>query len=149
MTTDDKAIFVDTNILVYASVVSAPQHQLANDALQQLHDVNIDCVVSQQILREYITVIMRLRNAGNDLSTEAILDNVAVFRNQYVVVEDTPAVIDMLLDLLRRFPESDRRIYDANIVATMLVHGVRRLLTHNIRDFARYADLIEIIPLEL
>ena len=31
--------------------------------------------------------------------------------------------------------------------ATMLVHGVTRLLTHNEKDFRRFVPLIEILPL--
>ena len=35
----------------------------------------------------------------------------------------------------------------AVFVATMLVYGVRRLLTHNTADFAPFADLITVVPL--
>lgn len=38
-------------------------------------------------------------------------------------------------------------IHDANIVATMLAFGVRRLLTQNVADFRRYEPQIEILPL--
>lgn len=148
MTMDDNRILVDTNIFVYASVPSAPQRQPANDALQQLRNTGMDIIVSQQILREYIAVIVRLQNAGSGLPTATILENVAVLRTECLVVDDTPAVLDTLFDLLQRVPGADRRIYDANIVATMLVHGVRRLLTHNTKDFARYADVITVVPLE-
>ena len=37
-----------------------------------------------------------------------------------------------------------RQIHDANIVATMLAHGERRLLTFNAADFRRYGDRIEL-----
>ena len=36
---------------------------------------------------------------------------------------------------------------DVNIVATMLVWGAPRLLTNNLRDFARYVHLITVVPL--
>ena len=37
-----------------------------------------------------------------------------------------------------------RQIHDANIVAAMLAHGERRLLTFNTADFRRYGDRIEL-----
>ena len=37
---------------------------------------------------------------------------------------------------------------DANIIATMLVYGIERLLTHNTADFARFARYITVLPLE-
>ena len=38
-----------------------------------------------------------------------------------------------------------KQIHDANIVATMLAYGERRLLTLNARDFRRYTDRIELV----
>ena len=52
-----------------------------------------------------------------------------------------------LLELLLEVPTRGRRIHDANIVATMLVDGVRRLLTNNPDDFVRFAAFIDVIPL--
>ena len=37
-----------------------------------------------------------------------------------------------------------RQIHDANIVAIMLAHGERRLLTFNAADFRSYGDRIEL-----
>ncbi len=38
-----------------------------------------------------------------------------------------------------------KQIHDANIVATMLVYGERRLLTFNADDFRRYGDRLELV----
>ena len=37
------------------------------------------------------------------------------------------------------------QVHDANIVATMLSYGERRLLTLNASDFRRYGDRIELV----
>jgi len=39
---------------------------------------------------------------------------------------------------------SGRQVHDANVVATMLEHGIRRLLTFNAADFRRFARIIDI-----
>ena len=57
-------------------------------------------------------------------------------------------MLDQLPTLLRTIPGADRRVHDSNIVATMLVHGVSRLLTHNVGDFTRFAGLITLVPLQ-
>jgi len=49
--------------------------------------------------------------------------------------------------LVTAVPTRGRRIHDANIVATMLVYGVRRLLTNNTDDFVRFAAFIDVLPL--
>ena len=38
-----------------------------------------------------------------------------------------------------------RQIHNANIVATMLAYGERKLLTLNAADFRRYEDRIELV----
>ena len=52
---------------------------------------------------------------------------------------------DQLIELSRRCSFGGRQVHDANIVATMLAHGERRLLTFNEADFRRFGALIEII----
>ena len=56
-------------------------------------------------------------------------------------------VVAQLLALLTEIPVAGRQVHDANIVATMLVYGVRRVLTHNTEDFVRFAAFIEVLPL--
>jgi predicted nucleic acid-binding protein len=54
-------------------------------------------------------------------------------------------VWDRLVMLSRRYPFAGRQVHDANIVATMLAHGERRLLTFNGGDFRRFARLIAVV----
>ena len=42
-------------------------------------------------------------------------------------------------------PVGGKQVHDANIVATMLAHGERRLLTLNTGDFRRYGGRIELV----
>ena len=68
-----------------------------------------------------------------------------VLANEFEILEDGTAVWDQLIDLSRRFVFGGRQVHDANIVATMLVHGERRLLTFNTADFGRFAAVIELL----
>ena len=61
------------------------------------------------------------------------------------ILEDGPRVSDTLLALCREVVVNSRQIHDANIVATMLAYGERRLLTFNVADFRRYGDRIDLI----
>lgn len=63
----------------------------------------------------------------------------------YRILEDGPAVTETLVRLCREVPVGGRQIHDANIVATMLAHGERRLLTFNTSDFRRYGERIELV----
>lgn len=55
-------------------------------------------------------------------------------------------VWEQLMALSRRFVFAGSQVHDANIVATMLAHGLDRLLTFNSADFRRFAGVIELVP---
>ena len=38
--------------------------------------------------------------------------------------------------------DTNKNIHDANIVAVMLIHGVRRLATYNQADFQRFDEIV-------
>jgi predicted nucleic acid-binding protein len=53
-----------------------------------------------------------------------------------------------LLALLKTYGVKGPLVFDLQIVATMLVHGVTKIFTYNVRDFAvdRFADLEVVEP---
>jgi predicted nucleic acid-binding protein len=76
-----------------------------------------------------------------------LIADVVRFQSQFRVAEDGPAVTSNLLALLASISIGGRQVHDANIVATMQVHGLPRLLTDNTGDFARFGHLIQVEPL--
>ncbi len=146
-TTGAEPLFLDTNVLVYATDAHSPLQPIAAAALQDARDDGVLLLVSPQVLREYLAVALRPAAAGGGASVEDVQANIATFRGAFQVVAETDAVVAQLVGLLSRLHAVRRRIHDANIVATMLVYGVRRLLTHNTADFAPFADLITVVPL--
>lgn len=76
---------------------------------------------------------------------EDVLDDVNKLIGNLEILEDGPAVTESLLTLCREVSVGGRQIHDANIVATMLTYGERRLLTFNTADFLRYGDRIELV----
>lgn len=52
-----------------------------------------------------------------------------------------------LFELMRDARAHGSQVHDANLVATMLVGGVRELVTANVADFAAFASLITCRPL--
>jgi predicted nucleic acid-binding protein len=136
--------FVDTNILVYSTARGAPFQERARTALARLI-ADEPLFISRQILREYLAVMTRQQVWGKALSlAEAIADTLA-FAQRFGVLEDGPPVWEQLTELGRRYSFGGRQVHDANIVATMLAYGERRLLTFNNPDFQRFNDLIEIV----
>jgi predicted nucleic acid-binding protein len=138
-------MFVDTNILVYASVIGSPHRDVASRALQ-LHSRRAARLrVSRQILREYLAVVTRPQLFMNPMTMVEALADVERFAAAFEILEDGPEVGALLVELCRGVAVAGRQVHDANIVATMLAHGETRLLTANRSDFQRFEPRIEVV----
>jgi predicted nucleic acid-binding protein len=133
VTTGVRAVFVDTNILIYATNRLSPWHRAADSAMLGARRRGVDLVLSPQILREYLAAATRQGAAGSALPIVDILSNVQAFQHNFRVVDDTAAVASALQALLG--------------VATMQVYRIDHLLTHNVADFTRFSGLITVLPL--
>ena len=140
------AAFVDTNLLVYASRRTSLHHKNAIAALQQLQHEEADAWISRQVIREYLAVVTRPQHGIAAIPVAMAADDIRRFSLGFQIAEDGPATTEHLLELICRFPTGGRQIHDANIVATMLAYGIRRLLTFNADDFLRFAEIIDIQP---
>jgi hypothetical protein len=103
--------------------------------------------ISRQIIREYLAAMSRPGAITGVAPMSALANDVRIFMAAYRIAEDGPAVTAELLTLLTTIPAAGKQIHDTNIVATMLAHGIPRLLTHNVADFNRFAGHITFEPL--
>ena len=138
-------MFVDTNVLVKARILEAPDHEIARASLQRAFEEPEPLRISRQVLREYLAVVTRPQTWPVAIGREEALGDVERLVATFEVLEDGPVVTDRLVSLCREVPVGGRQIHDANIVATMLAYGERRLLTFNAADFRRYGDRIELV----
>src|SRR5262245_42902043 len=140
-------VFVDADVLVYAHVAEAPWHREAQEAIRDYEAAGTSVWVSRQVLREYLVSLTRPQQFPIPPALETVVAQVRHFQRRFRVANEGPEVTTRLLALLLEVPTRGRRIHDANIVATMLVYGVRRLLTNNPDDFVRFAAFIDVLPL--
>jgi len=146
MTPSVDDLFVDTNILIYATDSHSPWHQLARMALANAVAQNIELIISPQIINEYLSAATRYALSGGPPLPQ-LLAAIAAFRARFRLIEENDVVISALLSLVQTIPMAEKQIHDANIVATMQAHGIHRLLTNNPAHFARFAGLITIVSL--
>ncbi len=138
-------MFLDTNALVYARFADAPNHATARDRLQRAIVDEEPLSISRQIIREYLAVATRPQSWSTPLALPDALVDVNRLADNFHILEDGPVVTEGLVALLHEVEVGGRQVHDANIVATMLAHGERRLFTFNTADFLRYGDRIELV----
>jgi len=141
-------VMLDTNVLLAATDEGRAEHR---DALTVVNDwaaAHTDLCTSGQILREYLAVATRpADNNGLGLRLPDALGNVRAIRERTTLLAEDPKVADRLLGLLADVECRGKQIHDANLVATMLVHGVGTVVTMNLEDFARFTGHISLIRL--
>lgn len=138
-------MFLDTNLFISARFDAAPAHALARAALSRAERSGEVLRISRQVMREYLAAATRPQAWSAPLPISRALADLSWMEETYEVLEDGPHVMGTLARLCREIPVGGRQVHDAHIVATMLAHGERRLLTFNIRDFHRFAAHIELV----
>lgn len=141
-------MFIDTNVLVMARILEAPDHETARKSLEKAFHGHEPLRISRQIIREYLVVVTRPQTWPVAMTREEALDDVGRLLDSFEVLEDGPVVTELLMALCREVSVGGRQIHDANIVATMLAYGERRLLTFNTSDFIRYGGRIELVTIQ-
>lgn len=134
-------LFVDTNILVYASWPAAPLHEHARAMLTQYIAAGTLLVISRQVIREFLATLYRPRTS---LALADLVAEVRRIEAGYALIEDGPAITAQLLTLLEA---GATQVHDTNIAATCLVAGISHILTNNPDDFAPFRGQITVIPL--
>jgi len=139
---------LDTNVLLAATDEGRAEHR---DALTVVNDWaagHTSLYTSGQVLREYFSVATRpAERNGLGLSVTDALGNVRAFRKRTILLAEDAKVTDRLVGLLADVRCEGKQVHDANIVATMLVHGIDTVVTMNFADFARFKGLVGLIRL--
>jgi predicted nucleic acid-binding protein len=141
-------VMLDTNVLLAATDESKAEHR---DALKVVNDWaagHTDLCTSGQVLREYLAVATRpAKHNGLGLNLPDALENVRAIRARTRLLTEDSKVADRLLGLLADIECRGKQVHDANLVATMLVHGIGTVVTRNLEDFARFEGHVNLIRL--
>jgi predicted nucleic acid-binding protein len=136
---------LDTNILLTATDEGRVGHERALDVINGWPAQGTTLYISGQIIREYLSVATRpAAHNGLGLTVPDALDNAREFRSRMLLLAEDAKVADRLAELLEETKSSGKQVHDANVVATMLVHGVDTVVTLNTGDFARFSQHVQV-----
>jgi predicted nucleic acid-binding protein len=143
------ACLLDSNILLRISKSDDPQHVAIAHALHALVGQGMGLCYTSQTLGEFWNASTRpLHKNGFGLSV-AETDRLArVIERDFEFLPDSREVHDRWRSLLVVHNIHGVQVHDARLAASMYVHGVRQLLTINVRDFRRFDDLRILHPAE-
>lgn len=140
-------IAVDTNVLICADRAGMPQHAAALAVLRRLAEGREAWALPVFCVGEFLRVISHPRvfdppTPSRDAlgSLESLLASPSVR-----LLSPGDAYLPLLADVVRDSGVTGNLVFDAQIVAVCLEHGVRSILTDD-HDFQRFPG-IEAVPL--
>lgn len=144
----DRLTLLDTNVLVYAFDAEAENHAIARTILDASNSAGAGLCVTPQTLAEFFAVVTssrRVRNPRTPAQAAEVIAKIMVLPGLSLL--PTPAdLVLRWLELLEQYPRTGQRIFDLQLVATMIGNGVTRICTFNDADFAGIAGVDVVRP---
>jgi predicted nucleic acid-binding protein len=138
-------VLIDTNVLIYATLENDPRSKRSRALLTAPEE------------GERFTSVQNLAEMYPNLTGPKmeLPDTPAVARAKIQSIASLPGlqvlpltgdVQSVALELCEKYGITRQHYYDAQIAATMCVHGIRILVTENDRDFAAMTEIRAVNP---
>jgi predicted nucleic acid-binding protein len=105
-------VFLDTNVLVAATVDAHPNHASAVAALARLTAEEAPLCISGQVCREFLVVLTRQPVEARTFSSDEALTALETWRSACTVLDEGRAVLAELLVLVRQFSVRGKQVHD-------------------------------------
>lgn len=141
-------ILLDANVLVYAINADAPQHGASRAVVDESMHGRVPGVLVPQVLLEFFAVVTNPGRVGRPLEPARAWQQVAALRSALPLLHPEQQVLTELDRLVSARQPTGGDIFDISLVAQMRAHGISRICTYNVRDFAAFAGVIAVTPEE-
>ena len=142
---DEERVLIDTNILIYATLENDPRSERSRELL--LAKGGQDRFTSVQNLAEMYPNLTgpKMERPDDPAIARAKIQSIASLPSVQVLPL-TGDVQSVALELCEKYGITRQRYYDAQLAATMVVHGIRTLLTENAGDFKDMTEIRAVNP---
>jgi predicted nucleic acid-binding protein len=144
-------ILLDTNILTRWVNTEDPQHDEAVQSLRLLRaGDHIPTLVPQNIYEFWVVATRPIAVNGLGMTTGAAHAELERFAPPlFALLQDERAILSRWQELVTKYDVKGKPAHDARLAAAMLRHGLTHLLTFNVSDFSRYAEITAVTPSDM
>jgi len=138
---------VDTNVLLRSIDDGHGAQPIAQKGLFALRDRAETLSIFPQNLIEFWAVATRpVANNGLGLSIAKAEEEIISLKTLFALLPDTPEIFPEWERVVVKYRVSGKQTHDARLVAAMIVHDVKHLLTFNAPDFKRFTTITAVNP---
>jgi predicted nucleic acid-binding protein len=147
-TTTSELALVDTNVLVYSFSKERPEYEPSHQLREQAQSASANLCVAPQTIAEFYAVVTNARRVRAPFAPAEALSEIAkLLALPGLTLLTVPSdLVARLTVLLHRRPVLGRKVFDLQLIATMLGNGVCRIYTFNVKDFEPFQELEAIVP---
>ena len=121
---------VDTNVLLRLVQKSSPMHPDARKAIFMLRRQGVSlCIVPQNLIEFWAVATRPISNNGLGLSIDEASQAIDKIKITFVLLSDTPGIFTEWESLVIKHQVKGKQVHDARLVAAMVNHKIRHLLT--------------------
>lgn len=133
---------IDTNVLIYAEIVTSRWHDAARRMLHALAEGRAPWAIPWPCVYEFLRVVTHPRVFHPPMPVALALSDLRALlaSPSLVLLSETPRHADVMADLVVRAGVTGNLLHDAHIAALCVEHGVSELVSGD-RDFARFPGL--------
>ncbi len=141
MTISDPLLF-DTNVLVYAHNQDSPFHKKCLALVTAVTEGRFKGILTQQNLLEFYSIITDKRRITKPLApleAQGLLEE--YLKSFFRIIIPKHMTIQIFSMLSRKNKIKNGQIFDTYLVATMLSHKIKNIVTINTKDFKLYNEI--------
>ncbi len=138
---------IDSNILVYAEIISSPHHRIARKILTNLAEGAVPWAIPWPCIYEFLRVVTHPRVYHPPTPLKVVLPDLRRILDSpmLLLLNQTPNHAEVMMSVIEEAGVSGNLIHDAHIAALCIEHGISELITGD-RDFSRFDSLSLINP---
>jgi predicted nucleic acid-binding protein len=103
-------------------------------------------VIAQNLIEFWAVGTRPIANNGLGLTIAQTTLELTKLKDLFVVLPDTAEILPEWEQLVVQHQVLGKQVYDARVVAAMIVHDVAHLLTFNTADFKRFPSITAVNP---
>jgi predicted nucleic acid-binding protein len=140
-------ILIDTNVLLRSVQPSNPMHAAAVRALEVLMKREEALVITLQNVAEFWNAATRpVVHNGLGFTIEEAREELTRLEGFFRILTEDAASYAAWKTLLIANRVSGVQVHDARLVAVMKTYGIARIVTFNVSDFTRFAEIEAVHP---